>query len=80
MTTRELRASIFEDLNFLLDDEEAMCQLKNYLEELKKKTVKSPCAYTLDKVKQRLRNTEKDAIAGRGLTTEEVMAQSEEWV
>lgn len=29
MTTMELRADIFENLNFLLDNEEAMTQLKN---------------------------------------------------
>ena len=57
-----------------------MFQLKSYLEELRKKIVKSPCAYTLGEVKQRLRQTERDAIAGKGLTTEEVMAQSEEWL
>lgn len=28
MTTMELRADIFENLNFLLDNEEAMTQLK----------------------------------------------------
>ena len=31
MTTMELRADIFENLNFLLDNEEAMTQLKKYL-------------------------------------------------
>lgn len=40
----------------------------------------APCKYSLDEVKNRLRQTEADAIAGRGLTTEEAMAQSEEWV
>ena len=30
MTTMELRADIFENLNFLLDNEEAMTQLKKY--------------------------------------------------
>ena len=31
-----------------------------------------PCRYTLEEVKQRLRDTEADAIAGRGLSEEEV--------
>ena len=36
MTTMELRADIFENLNFLLDNEEAMTQLKKYLCQLRK--------------------------------------------
>lgn len=40
----------------------------------------APCRYSLDEVKDRLRSTEADAIAGRGLTTEEVMAMSEKWI
>lgn len=39
-----------------------------------------PCQYTLEEVKQRLRSTEADAITGRGLTTEEVMKQTDRWV
>ena len=39
-----------------------------------------PCQYTLEEVKQRLRSTEADAIAGRGLTTEEVMKRTDIWV
>ena len=38
MTTMELRADIFENLNFLLDNEEAMTQLKKYLCQLRNKS------------------------------------------
>lgn len=31
----------------------------------------APCQYSLDEVKARLRNTQADAIAGRGLSEEE---------
>lgn len=31
----------------------------------------APCRYSLDEVKDRLRSTEADALAGRGLTEEE---------
>ena len=37
----------------------------------------APCRYTLSEVKSRLSNTEADAIAGHGLTTEEVLAATE---
>ena len=40
----------------------------------------APCRYTVDEVKDRLRSTEADAIAGRGLSTEEVMRLSEQWL
>lgn len=39
-----------------------------------------PCCYSIDEVKVRLRNTESDALAGRGLTTEEVVAATEKWL
>ena len=46
MTTMELRADIFENLNFLLDNEEAMTQLKKYLCQLRNKVERdSPCKY-----------------------------------
>ena len=32
-----------------------------------------PCAFSIDEVKERLRSTESDALAGVGLTTEEVL-------
>lgn len=40
----------------------------------------APCRYTLNEVKARLRSTEADAIAGHGLSTEEVMALTERWL
>lgn len=40
----------------------------------------TPCRYSLEEVKQRLCNSEKDAIAGRGLSEEEVEALSEAWL
>ena len=39
-----------------------------------------PCCYTLDEVKARLKNTANDAIAGNGLTTEEVISATEKWL
>ena len=39
-----------------------------------------PCRYTLSEVKSRLRSTEADAIAGYGLTTEDVLAATERWL
>ena len=42
MTTMELRADIFENLNFLLDNEEAMTQLKKYLCQLRIDTTCTP--------------------------------------
>lgn len=40
----------------------------------------APCRYSLEEVKQRLRDTEQEAIAGRGLSEEEVEALSEAWL
>lgn len=86
MTTQELRARIFENLNCLLDNKEAMLELDSYLSSLKHRMEKNvsfpipPCLYSQAEVIQRLRSTEKDALAGKGFSTEEVLAASEEWV
>ena len=80
MTSMQLRASVFEKLNALLDNEEAMRQLDCYLYHLnqemealaREQQERVPCQYTLEEVKQRLRSTEADAITGRGLSEEEV--------
>ena len=56
MTTMELRADIFENLNFLLDNEEAMTQLKKYLCQLRNKVERdSPCKYDVGELTQRVR-------------------------
>lgn len=46
----------------------------------KQSVIDYPCNYSLEEVKQRLRRTEADALAGRGLTMEEVEEESEKWV
>ena len=61
-------------------DPEVIERVRRSYEEAMECTAESPCRYTLDEVKARLRATEADAIAGRGLTTEEVMKLSEEWI
>lgn len=59
---------------------EVIERVRRSYEEAMEHTSAPPCRYTLDEVKARLRATEADAIAGRGLTTEEVMKLSEEWI
>ena len=61
-------------------DPEVIERVRRSYEEAMECTAEPPCRYTLDEVKARLRATEADAIAGRGLTTEEVMKFSEEWI
>lgn len=61
-------------------DPEVIERVRRSYEEAMECTAEPPCRYTLDEVKARLRATEADAIAGRGLTTEEVMKLSEEWI
>ena len=67
MTTMELRADIFENLNFLLDNEEAMTQLKKYLCQLRNKVERdSPCKYDVGELTQRVRQGVQDARQGLG--------------
>jgi hypothetical protein len=46
----------------------------------KQSVIDYPCNYSLEEVKQRLHRTEADALAGRGLSMEEVEEQSEKWL
>lgn len=61
-------------------DPEVIERVRRSYEEAMECTAEPPCRYTLEEVKARLRATEADAIAGRGLATEEVMKLSEEWI
>lgn len=65
--------------NILNSDDEVLIEnlRRNYVDA---QSQNAPCRYTLSEVKVRLRSTEADAIAGRGLSTEEVMASTEKWL
>ena len=52
-------------------DPEVIERVRRSYEEAMECTAEPPCRYTLDEVKARLRATEADAIAGRGLSEEE---------
>ena len=39
-----------------------------------------PCCHSLEEVKARLKSTTDDAIAGNGLTTEDVISATERWL
>lgn len=80
MTVTELRAELLNEVNVLMDDEAMMKEAIELLRNMRQSRMKSPCAYSLDEVKDRLRRTEADAIAGRGYTTEEVLAMVDEWI
>lgn len=54
MTTMQLRADIFENLNLLLDNEDAMIQLRKYLHILRKKVEQDiPCQYSIEELSQK---------------------------
>ena len=73
MTTMELRADIFENLNFLLDNEEAMTQLRNKLER------DSPCKYDVGELTQRVRQGVQDARQGLGQSHDDLVKEAETW-
>ena len=78
MTTMELRADIFENLNFLLDNEEAMTQLKKYLCQLRNKVERdSPCKYDVDELTQRVRQGVQDARQGLGQSHDDLVKEAE---
>lgn len=75
MTTIELEASKAELVREILniDSSETIGKLRKYLSKLRNNTqVASPCEYTLEEVRQRLSITGKDAIAGIGISGEEM--------
>ena len=76
MTTMELRADIFENLNFLLDNEE----LKKYLCQLRNKVERdSPCKYDVDELTQRVRQGVQDARQGLGQSHDDLVKEAEAW-
>ncbi|MDD2954401.1 MAG: hypothetical protein PHC95_14825 [Parabacteroides sp.] len=78
MTTMELRADIFENLNFLLDNEEAMTQLKKYLCQLRK-NVERPCQYSVNELTQRVHQGVQDARQGLGQSHDDLVKEAEKW-
>ena len=79
MTTMELRAGIFENLNHILDNEEAMEQLSNYLIRLRRKITKSeatsPRPYTIEELHARVDEAMAEIEAGEVMTSEEANAE-----
>lgn len=80
MTTMELRAGIFENLNLLLDNEEAMEQLNSYLLRLRKKMQKAQRQetlrpYTIEELQARADEAMAEIEAGEVLTSEEANAE-----
>ncbi|WP_308550043.1 hypothetical protein [uncultured Parabacteroides sp.] len=80
MTTMQLRADIFENLNLLLDNEDAMIQLRKYLHILRKKVEQDiPCQYSIEELGQRAWQGVQDARLGMGQSNEDLMKEAETW-
>ena len=80
MTTMQLRADIFENLNLLLDNEDAMIQLRKYLHILRKKVEQDiPCQYIIEELSQRAWQGVQDARLGMGQSNEDLMKEAETW-
>lgn len=80
MASMELRANVFDKLNYLLDNDEAMEQLDSYLLRLKKKMAKAEKAekslppYTMEELNARIDEAEAEEEAGiAGVPHEQVM-------
>ena len=75
MTTIELETSKAELVREILniDNSETIGKLRKYLSKIRSYKQKvSPCEYTLEEVRQRLSVTGKDAIAGIGISGDEM--------
>ncbi|MCS2891938.1 hypothetical protein [Parabacteroides faecis] len=75
MTIIELEASKAELVREILniDNSETIGKLRKYLSKIRSnKQEVSPCEYTLEEVRQRLSVTGKDAIAGIGISGDEM--------
>ena len=85
MSTVELRADVFERLNALLDNDEALTQLSSYMQRLQKK-LKSEKAeedlrpYTMEELNARIDEAEADDAADRLVPHEEVMNNARKYV
>lgn len=81
MASMELRANVFDKLNYLLDNDEAMEQLDNYLLRLKKKMAKATKAekplapYTMEELNARIDEAEAEIEDGEVLTCVQANAE-----
>lgn len=81
MASMELRANVFDKLNYLLDNDEAMEQLDSYLLRLKKKMAKAEKAekplspYTMEELNARIDEAEAEIEAGEVLTCKQANAE-----
>lgn len=78
MTEMQLRAGVFEDLNAILDNEEAMKKLRKFLSRLRKETIgtateKKPEPYTTKETNARPDADEADDEADHLIPHDEVM-------
>ncbi len=79
MTTMELRAGIFEKLNSLLDNEEAMLQLNDYLHELNQKLdLARKDFYTLNELNGRIDRAEIEISKGETLDSQNLFTEIED--
>lgn len=79
MTTMELRARIFEKLNSLLDNEEAMLQLNDYLHELNQKLdLARKDIYTLNELNGRIDRAEIEISKGETLDSQNLFTEIED--
>ena len=83
MTRMELRAGIFEKLNSLLDDEESLQQLDDYLYKLNKKSTRNQKdnilpPYTMEELNARIDRAEMEINTGKTLTNESVFEGMED--
>lgn len=78
MTKAELRATLLNELNAFLDDDVMMQRAIYALRALRNDTIlcdilsEPPCQYSVEDVKQRLRETETEALSGEGVSEDEM--------
>lgn len=82
MTAIELEAQKTELIREILNinNSEVLDKVRSELRKWLTISEKSPCAYTLEEVKQRLNQTEADAIAGKGFSEQEANAIMDKWL
>ena len=85
MTTMELRASVFDSLNSLLDSEEALRRvdwylrsLKEELEEVEMKAHEDAVPYTMAEINARIDESERQVCDGDVFSDEDIDAELKE--
>lgn len=79
MELEAMKASLAQKILTEVDSKELLDKLSKYLQKNLKKKSSAPCQYTVEELQKYAMQGVKDAHAGKGISTDELIKISEAW-